>query len=1069
MDDLDHSIHIVEFEWMSFYEACEECSLLLPSIAGAENSNLSDSEQSWSQDYSEPCDSMKTTVAKTNPIVVSLAVKHSPSVAKGLQFNQIYTDGQTEDFTDVREEERFLHTCLNNPLEPLKCSRQDVLPTKCTVQKQNHEIIEMVNNGITMNETLFVQQTDSNDTQCSSDVGAHDMLMLPDQQSDIVAATTIQESKPLTGHKADMSNGKIQCTYNAEKTLHGKDSSVSIRKKEHWFVTVNVPLQGKRRKKKNTRKRSYPSGGRLQKPSLECRSELKINKSNEVEGLGPCEPLQDIGAPVAVSSTGLQIHLAETKQMHEVSSLLHSEGCSLRPPTLETISEAALQSVTPPNPTLSIVTFKDQDITLLDSESEDFENHEGLCLVNICNSSHLTAMLPNAVILKSESIKSLDSMEPTDFKSSEVFSSSHVSDCESYASAFDLTEDTCPLFKDHRSENKPEDVEQHSCLCTLLPTCDLFELSDIDNVPNTDDSMLVASDIPHVSHDYESLQDPMSPVGNSFTDLQCDGCKTIADREYTDPYTVPAMTCPPVGQRDNSTSANETLILMSQTSDSTPVESCSLTTEPLQSSAIFDPSVTPCSMADSPEAYAESLGHSQPVYAMSAFWDEMEKLTIRDILQLRLSGEQSSREALNIHDTARPHDNDPDMQTDTNPQSHTVECVWSDTASVDPSDIADSDYFTNTDDSKPDHSSCDVSTSSDLDEEYWNLLGSSRDTSPELHNTDLHMQSKAGSPSTCDSSENTTPVNEGTIVDPHTYNSFPASQTAHVRGIQKSKSMHNVHALTSIHQDTSFEAIPENGDDNILHINDLSMQNISLIKVNDVLIDRALSNILSNIDILDMDYQISFPEVFEHLFDENKTDNKSKTVSIYGDQSISCLCDCTCSLYGSEGSLLSVQDSQWIKEKPIPIFTCSGPSVRDLTFPGVDYLIHPNAIHIQPDVESNSLPVGVVSHVPLEGVDPVTSTAADEALFNKRRWCSRWNRWLSLRKTHFHDSGSSWCRRSGSCAFLMRTQSRATLNGANVVITLSPQRRVASFPNQLFRELAAEQQMLKCKATLSGK
>ncbi|KAJ3603081.1 hypothetical protein NHX12_030825 [Muraenolepis orangiensis] len=1028
MDDLDHSIHIVEYEWVSFYEECEECSLRFPSIACVENSNLSDSDESLSQDDSERCDSLQTTAAKTNPVVVvvSLVVEHGPSSEKGLQVNQNYTDGQVEDLTAVCEE-GFLHTHCKNPLE---CPRQDVLPTKYEVQKRNDEVPEMVNNGMTRNKTLFVQQTISNDVQQSPDDGACDMSMFSDlqrdMQRDIVAPTTIQESDPLTVHKADldMNDKQIQCTHDGEKTR-----SVPIRKeKERWFVTMNVrPLQRRRRKKKNTA-RNYPPCGGLQKPSPECSSELELNKGTEVEGgnsLGPCEPSQQHrGAPVAVSSPRLQIQdLTEAKrEMHEDSSLC------LQHLTLETcpLSEAAPQSSNPANS------------TLLDSgESQDFGNGKGLCSANICNSSYPTAcMLPHAVILKCESIKSLDSMESKEFESADEFSSSNVSDCESYASAPDITEDIWLLFKDHRSENKPD-----HCTLLLSTPCDLF--SESDNVPHTDDDMLFPFDIPqahsvkHVSHDHESWQDLMP--------LQNDCCATIADREYK-PYTESAMPCPPVGKSDilmlenNTTSANETPNLMSQPSDSMPVESCSFATDQLQSLVVCDPTETPCSVADSPEAYAESLGCSRPVYAMSAFWDEMEKLTIRDILQLRKSGEEFGREALQIHDTARPHEDDPHeddagVQTDTHPQSDTVECLWSDTASGDPSDIADSDYFTNPDDSKPDRSSCDVSTFSDLDEEYWQLLGSSRDTSPDLPDTNLHMHSTAVSPVTRDSKENTTPVNDGTYVeqsldDPHSFNSF------FVRGIQKSKSMHNVQTLTSTStKDTPFEPILQNGDNSVLPKNDLSTQKIPLIKVNDVLIDQTLSTILSNPDILDENYRISFPEVFEYPFEENKTD--CRTVCIYDDRSPTSLCDCTCSRYGSEGSLLSVNDSQWIKEKPIPIFTFSRPSVRDLTFPGVDYLVHPKAIHVEPDVESDNLPVGVASSASFQGVDPVPSSAA---LFNKRGWSSYWNRWFSIRKIHCHDSGSSWCRRSWPGLFPIGAQ-RTTFKGANVVLTLSPQRR----------------------------
>ncbi|CAL8340594.1 unnamed protein product [Lota lota] len=823
MDDLDHSISMAEYEWTSFYGECEECCLLLPSIADVENSNLSDSEESW---------------------------------------------------------------------KTLQCSKQDVLPTK-EVQKQNEEIIKMVNNGVATNETLFAQRSDPNDAQCSTDDGAHEVFsdLQRDLQSDMVVATTIQEAKPLIRHRADLgvNDGQMQCTHNAEKARCGKDSCVFVREKERWFVTVNVsPLRRKRRKKKKPG-RHLPPGGGLQKPTPERRSQIEANHSNEVEGghaSGPCETLQQHpGPPVAEPSDGIQT--PDAKQTREDSPLSDSEWCSLQPSTPETcpLSEAALQSF-------------------------------------------------------------------------------------------------------------PHDT-------------------------------LHAHSAKHVSQDNKSLQDTMP--------LQSHGCKTQANREYTEPYTEPALACLPVDQSDslmlenNSTSAYN---LMSQPSDSKPVELCSRTTDQLQS---CDP--TDFFVSDSPETYAGSLGHFRPVFAMSAFWDEMEKLTIRDILQLRLSGEQSSREALHFQDTAMPHDDDPDVQTDTIPRGRTVECLWSDPALVDPSDTADSDYFTSPDHSQPDRSSCDFSTFSDLDEECCQPLDGGGDLSADLLDTNLHMQSTAVSPST-------------------------PRQTAHVSGMQKSKSTHNVQALNGAHKDTPFEPILENGDESAAHINDLSMQVTPFIKVNDVLVDGTLSTILSNTDILDENYRMSFPEVFEYFLEENKADNDFRTVSVYGDQSLTSFCDCASSRYQrSEDGLLSIQASQWTEEKPIPIFTCSRHSVRDFTFPEVDYHTHPKELHVEPDVESDTLPVWAVPHAPCPGVHPVPSAAAaDVAPFNNRCWSSCWNSWFFIRNVRFPDSG--WCGRSGPWGLPIGAQ-WTTGRGANAVFTLTPQRRFAFFPHQLFRQPAADRQMLK--------
>ncbi|XP_056456750.1 uncharacterized protein LOC130390660 isoform X1 [Gadus chalcogrammus] len=1076
MDDLDHSISIVEYEWMSFYDECEECCLLLPSKADVDNSSLSDSEESWSQEHSEQCDALQTTAARTGPELVHLALEHGPCFAEFSQVNQKHTDGEGEDQTAVWEEKGSdkgsLHTRLNL-VETPQCSEEDVLSTM-EAQKENEEILKMVNYGIATNETLS-QRSDPNDSQCSTDDGAHETLS--DLQrillSDTVCATTTQEVQRLPRHKADrdMNDRLIQCAHNAEKTLCGKDRSFLITKeKERWFVTVNVsPLRRKRRKKKKA-SRTFPPCGGMQKPTPERRSEVKMNQSEVESGndSGPCETSQPHqGASAAESSDGIQIPvLTDTKPIHEDSSLSDSELCSFKPSTLETcpLSEAAPQSVTLPNSTLSKLAFKGQDITVLDVvKSEDFENGQGLCLANICNSRHQTAMLPNAVILKSASrlqyCQSFESIESMEFKSAEDFSSSNSSDCESYASAPDTPEDTWPIFKDHRSENKPEDLEQRSRRRKLLLStpCDLLELSEMENVPHTDDvqfpdETLHVHSAKHLSHDIEYLQDPMP--------LQSHGCKTEANGECMEAYTEPALACLPVEQSDSLTlennSADKTVHLTSQPSDSKQVELCSMTTDQPQSPSVCDP--TAGSVPDSQETYAESLGPCRPVFAMSAFWDEMEKLTIRDILQLRESGELPSRKALTIHDTARPHDDDRDMKTDTGP-------LWSDTPLVDPSDIADSDYFTNPDDSQPDRSSCDVSVFSDLDEEYCQLLGGGQETGTDLLDPNLHTQSPAVSPPTRDSTKNTPPANEGTREEgsldvPHSLNCFSAGQTAHESGIQKSKSMHNIQTLYSTHKGTPFEPILENGDERSPCIKDPSLQMIPVIMVNNVLVDGTFSTMLSNPDILDEDYRISLPEVLGYFY-ENKTEDDFGTVSNYDDQSLSSLCDgITSSRYGSKDGLLSIQASQWREEKPIPIFTCSGHSLRALTFPEADYLIRSTEIHVDPDMESHGLPIWAVPHAPCPGVYPVlSSAAADEALFNNRCWSS----WF-IRNIRLPDSGSSWSLRSWPWVFPIGAH-WTPFRDANAVHTLTPQRGFASFPNHLVRKLAADQQMLKLMPT----
>ncbi|KAK1801802.1 hypothetical protein P4O66_022443, partial [Electrophorus voltai] len=82
-----------------------------------------------------------------------------------------------------------------------------------------------------------------------------------------------------------------------------------------------------------------------------------------------------------------------------------------------------------------------------------------------------------------------------------------------------------------------------------------------------------------------------------------------------------------------------------------------------------------------------------PLYAMSSFWNEMEKLTINDILRLRMVGQAHPGILLQPEDSS----------------------------TADTSDAADSGYFAHSDDSKPDRSSGDMALMSDFDEEFAQL------------------------------------------------------------------------------------------------------------------------------------------------------------------------------------------------------------------------------------------------------------------------------------------------------------------------------------------------------------
>lgn len=116
---------------------------------------------------------------------------------------------------------------------------------------------------------------------------------------------------------------------------------------------------------------------------------------------------------------------------------------------------------------------------------------------------------------------------------------------------------------------------------------------------------------------------------------------------------------------------------------------------------------------------AKTSGPTRPIFAISSFWDEMEQLTINDILQLRIADNRSLEEITHV-DTVNTHLDRGEVES----KDDSLEDGLVD-------DAADSDYFTHLDDSKPDRSSCEFSTYSDFDEEFLQLLHASANPSPE--------------------------------------------------------------------------------------------------------------------------------------------------------------------------------------------------------------------------------------------------------------------------------------------------------------------------------------------------
>lgn len=619
---------------------------------------------------------------------------------------------------------------------------------------------------------------------------------------------------------------------------------------------------------------------------------------------------------------------------------------------------------------------------------------------------------------------------------------------------------SCDLFYSPK-ENTPEPtVEKHTEPCSLLHEAhkdhpqlesvesdedcvEFFSIHDSDSEgylsaaepedppyclqdPPTENQQAVISSDSHMNEntDEDLPRDGETHSCEATLASDCEGCESTCRQAYVEP----TMTFPCAGQRTDITPDNNccndtgrtvpNMILESPglKEDKSPIDidrpasGCSpgdkLAPLPL---CVPDLTVTPCSAADSPETYAAAAGLPRLVYSISAFWDDMEKLTINDILQLRMARSPSPRETTDVT---------------THSLADTDEYNLSEGGLMDTSDTADSDYFTQPDESKPDRSSWDFSTS-DFEEEQWQFMGSSRNPSPDHCSKTQYSQSRTDSPSSAhkgvtSSDGKLTPGDfAGQCLEPQ--GSQTSAQPTWSGRMIKSRSVHNVRALST--GDLSLSSFLGNDESRVF---------ACCTSVEESLGSLLPAPILSNTDALDGKDQTSFQEEFEG-FTQDKTKNDCRCLTVYDPKYISVLPEYTICSLDNELSF----PSQYREEcKAIPIFSCSHPTVRELTFPKQDYFF------LSADSSEGISPIRVVSHSLIQASDCGMSTAAH---------C--WKGLQLLSKIRFQDKGSIWCRRSGATVFPFEAERRT-----NPQI---PVLRVSSSSSQSFGELAVQWRTLE--------
>ncbi|XP_077385731.1 uncharacterized protein perm1b [Festucalex cinctus] len=408
----------------------------------------------------------------------------------------------------------------------------------------------------------------------------------------------------------------------------------------------------------------------------------------------------------------------------------------------------------------------------------------------------------------------------------------------------DQFEDSVEFFTHHSSDSEiylsaAETVDQ-----------DLFENDSIENHPSSSSSSLSSNCDPIHSSGVEML-----PTRES--DPNCDG------------------------------SGNKALVPLTGQKGQHPTDLTRIQTEPRLPARVGDsprsvPDVIVTPAADCPEAYAEVEGGAPCVYAISAFWDEMEKLTINDILQLRMARSPDTSDVPSRSSSL------------VDPEEHHL----TDGGLTDVSDTADSDYFTQPDDSKGDRSSWDFSVC-DFEDDYWQLVGISRNPSPDL-SCKTQQEEEAGT-------RNQTPVPEDF-----------ARQNPILRGMTKNKSVQNVRALNM--EDLSLQS----------HLHD----------------DESKGDTWRS--------KISTPVQGDAL-ESFIPQGPPNVICIYDFKGVSVAPGCDDMFQTWDDKILPTRNLKW---KPIPIFSCSHPTTRELTVPkwnhpflSVDFL-----------EEDSISPIRIVSH-----------------------------------------------------------------------------------------------------------
>ncbi|KAI5095669.1 PGC-1 and ERR-induced regulator in muscle protein 1 [Silurus meridionalis] len=419
-----------------------------------------------------------------------------------------------------------------------------------------------------------------------------------------------------------------------------------------------------------------------------------------------------------------------------------------------------------------------------------------------------------------------------------------------------------------------------------------------------------------------------------------------------------------------------------------------------------------------------------PIYAISSFWNEMEKLTINDILGLRLVGQA---------------------------QHPSVLLPPTDSSITDVTDAADSGYFTHLDESKPDHTSRNMSFISDFDEEPAELLSS--DASKPDEGTQ-----KSSNPtgiiwdSNPNLSETANEMGEVLILD-----------TAHSSPLHKSNSTHCFRKMCENISVQNLQALESKNLEKI--IRNASVHSMHAEVEGDYVdpFDRVeTSSPVYLSDEEEMDNNgITFSEIFEYLFGTEEPNESASEADTLGASYSSGTGTSVLEMYEHffsdfepESLFYPTADSTSNDNEIIPIFSSSRSANRNVQFPEVyDYFFPDDSpVHSEEEEEPANAIVRVVTQ------NDNTSNKNHNSVKNNS-WSFLWSNPFSFRRVR-HKGITVQPDESSSQALIPVKNSGSSFRGGIQPLNILgadggpfPDQLIFNLENRIFRQLANQQKI----------